>query len=197
MIKSSNYCPGHMKVSLEILKKVAGGGIRMAGSTLHGADAIISSLYFGKYGGARHRKFYPCDLGKVIQRLKSHGYVCLEETRSGSALRLTTAGQQLLVHYELRENPIKIPKRWDGKWRIIIFDVKEERRYLRDRVREQLQQWGFYQLQKSVWVYPYECEELIELLKTGHRLRHDLLYLTVVDMAQDKKQRKHFGFDLK
>lgn len=183
-----------MGVSLEILKKIAGGGSLAVGATIHGIDVLTSSLYFGKYGGPKHRKFYPSDLSKIIERLKRQRYVRLEETRSGSALRLTSAGQQLLVHYELKDNPIKVPRRWDGKWRIIVFDVKEERRYLRDRVRQQLQQWGFYQLQKSVWVYPHECEELIELLKTGHRVRHDLLYLTVVDMSQDNKLRKHFGF---
>lgn len=186
-----------MRVSLEVLQKVAEGGLRMAGTALRGADVLISSLYFGKYGGVRQRKFYPSDLSKVLERLKRQGYVRLETAVSGHALRLTPRGQELLVHYEFRKEPVKTPKRWDKKWRVVIFDVTETRRYLRDQVREQLQRWGFYQLQKSVWVYPYECEELIELLKTGHRVRHDLLYLTVVDMAQDNKLRKHFGFSLK
>lgn len=197
MTKTGRYHSGHMKVSLEILKKVAKGGFHMAGTAVLGADALLSSLYFGKYGGMKHRRFYPSDLSKVLERLKRNGYVCLESTSHGQALRLTPAGQELLVRYEFKQTTVPRPRRWDRRWRVVIFDVHETRKYLRDRVREQLQRWGFYQLQKSVWVYPYDCEERIELLKTGHRVRHDLLYLTVIDMAQDNKLRKHFGLRLR
>lgn len=41
---------------------------------------------------------------------------------------------------------------WDGKWRIVIFDIPEERRIIRNLFRRNLKKWGFKQLQKSVWI---------------------------------------------
>src|SRR3989344_2297817 len=49
--------------------------------------------------------------------------------------------------------------RWDGKWRILIFDVPEKIRGKRDFLRRELIDFGFYPLQKSVWVYPYNLPE--------------------------------------
>lgn len=197
MDKSYFSNSGKMKVSLEILRKIASGAIRVAGvGTTELADAF-SSLYFGKYGGYKERKFYPSDLSKTLERLKRKGYVRLETSPRGRALRLTPEGQALLTQYEIKGIKPKNQKRWDKKWRVVIFDVREEDKRLRDRIREQLQHWGFCLLQKSVWVYPYDCEKMIELLKTAHRARHDVLYLTVTNMAQDNKLRKHFGFSLR
>lgn len=185
-----------MGVSLDILRKIATGTLSVMGATAQGIGEAVAGLYVGKYGGLRGRKFYPSDMSKVLERLKRQGYIRLASSSTGFALRLTPEGQVLLAQYELKGISIKKSKRWDGKWRVIVFDVKEQRRYLRDRVRMQLQEWGFYMLQKSVFVYPYPCEDVVELLKTGHKVRHDLLYLTVSEMPYDNKLRKHFGFPL-
>ena len=51
---------------------------------------------------------------------------------------------------------------------------------------------GFIRLQNSVWVYPYDCEDLITLLKADFRVGKDVLYLVVEAMENDKEIRKHF-----
>lgn len=48
---------------------------------------------------------------------------------------------------------------WDGKWRILIFDIPEKLRRYRDFLRTELSSLGFYQLQKSVWVHPLPIPE--------------------------------------
>lgn len=193
-MKERKHHPGNMKIALDVLKKIAGEGIAVTGTTARGLESFFSSLYFGKYGGYKGRRFYPSDLSKVLERLKRQGYVCRESTPSGRALRLTPDGQTLLAQYELKGITRKKQRRWDKKWRVVIFDVREENKQLRERIRAQLRRWGFFMLQKSVWVYPYDCEEMIELLKTAYRARHDVLYLEVINMAQDNKLRSHFGF---
>ena len=43
-------------------------------------------------------------------------------------------------------------KRWDGWWRIVIFDIEEKNKYLRDRVRKKLLELGFGKWQESVYI---------------------------------------------
>ncbi len=48
---------------------------------------------------------------------------------------------------------------WDGKWRMVIFDVEEKQRQGRDMVRSKLKELGFGMLQRSVWISPFKIEE--------------------------------------
>ena len=43
---------------------------------------------------------------------------------------------------------------WDGKWRIIVFDLPEKKRGLRNDLRKQLRSARFGGLQRSVWISP-------------------------------------------
>lgn len=83
-------------------------------------------------------------------------------------------------------SPDKYPT-WDGKWRMVMFDINEKNRGRRDQLRTMLQSFGFRQLQKSVWVYPYPCEELIALLQIELRVRHEAVYL-VADAIQGEEK---------
>ncbi len=59
--------------------------------------------------------------------------------------------------------------KWDKKWRVVIFDVPQELHRERNRLRMKLKTLGFYMLQKSVFVFPFPCEE--ELAKYATRLK--------------------------
>jgi|SRR3989338_5876912 len=56
-------------------------------------------------------------------------------------------------------------KKWNGKWFMVFFDVPEIQRNKRDYLREFLIKLGFYRYQKSVYLFPYECEEEVKLIK--------------------------------
>ncbi len=108
-------------------------------------------------------------------------------------LKLTVAGERTLAEFEKHSFKLVKPKRWDGKWRMLIFDIKEERRSTRDKVRSTLMTIGFVRLQDSVWVYPFDCEDLVTLLKADFEIGQDLLYLIVERIENDKEIRKSFG----
>ena len=46
--------------------------------------------------------------------------------------------------------------KWDGKWRIVIFDIEEKNKKVRETFRHKLKELGFGQLQKSVWISPHD-----------------------------------------
>jgi DNA-binding transcriptional regulator PaaX len=122
------------------------------------------------------------------ERLLKHGLL----RRRGRFLELTQKGAKKLSEWKHHDYQLPHPKMWDGKWRILIFDIPEKRRWLRDRVRDTLLAVGFKRLQKSVWVYPFDCEDFITLLKADFKIGRDLLYLIVEGLENDAALRDYF-----
>ncbi|MFZ5366399.1 MAG: PaaX family transcriptional regulator C-terminal domain-containing protein [Patescibacteria group bacterium] len=84
-------------------------------------------------------------------------------------LRLSNQGRIRLN----RDFPLLLmqQKGWDGQWRIVIFDISEASRYIRDVLREKLKSLGFGKLQQSVYISPYDFEQdLAEFLESHHLL---------------------------
>jgi hypothetical protein len=123
------------------------------------------------------------------KRLLSRGLLEFENGR----LAITEAGKLFMATEENQKQLISIPKRWDNKWRILIFDVKEERKTLREKIRLTLRAIGFTRLQDSVWVFPYDCEDFIALLKADFKVGKDLIYIIADTIENDKELRKHFS----
>lgn len=113
--------------------------------------------------------------------------------REDGFLRLTPKGKSTLKHLKVREFQIVRPRKWDRKWRVLIFDIPEYRKGLRDKVRRTLEAIGFVRLQDSVWVYAYDCEDLIALLKADFKIGKDILYMIVEELEGDRHLKQHFG----
>lgn len=138
-------------------------------------------------------KFRKYSFNRSFTRLKSSGLIVFEKTERGNFARLTLKGEAKLRQLKLKDYKLKKPKRWDGKWRLLIFDVQEERKNIRDKIRYTLKQIGFIYLQDSVWVYPYDCEDIIMLLKADFKIGKDLLYVIADSIENDKYIRKSFN----
>ena len=107
-------------------------------------------------------------------------------------MRITQKGHaELNTHVLSLARPHRL-KKWDHKWRVLIFDIPEKRKGLRLKIREQLKAAEFMRLQNSVWIYPYPCEEFVVLLKAELRVGKDLLYMIVDSLEGDDKLRTAF-----
>ncbi len=124
------------------------------------------------------------------RRLVDNGFLKYDDK---GFIYLTDNGKKELNRLESNEYKIKTSKKWDGKWRVIIFDIKEERKGLRDKIRNTLINLGFKRLQDSVWVFPYDCEDLITLLKADFKIGKDLLYMIVEKIENDKMLKDWYG----
>lgn len=109
-------------------------------------------------------------------------------------LRLTDQGYRHIEKILMREYRIPEPVRWDGKWRILMFDIHEKRRGVRTRLRELLHGAGFLRLQDSVWIYPYPCDEFVALVRahlaSGVR---ELRSVIAEALESDRALRDHFN----
>jgi len=105
---------------------------------------------------------------------------------------MTKEGEKTWERWQTEDFKLKRPKKWDRKWRIIIFDIPEKRKVIRNKVREILYQAGFQRIQDSVWVYPFDCENVIGLLKTEYGIGKDMLYIIADQIENDKYLRMDF-----
>lgn len=140
------------------------------------------------------RSLYVGVVNQALKRLQNRGLVKITENNGIKVISLTDQGMALMNKIELCKARIKIPKRWDGKWRIVIFDVKEKNKAVRDRLRETLRGLGFKRLQHSVWIYPYPCDEIVELTKRSYELGRNVLYFSSDRFPGDYPFVRLFGF---
>src|SRR3972149_2517640 len=147
------------------------------------------------FNSKNKRYLSPRYVESVIGRLIKKKLIAVRMDSGEKILEVTPLGERTL----LRAGVHKIPKRksWDGKWRIVMFDVSEKRKMTRERIREELRGFGFVRFQDSVWVFPYECNELIALLKTDVLIGRSVRYIIADYLENDALLRKHFGLPLK
>lgn len=112
---------------------------------------------------------------------------------NGKFYELTSFGKERLRRWEFADFKLNKPRKWDRKWRIIIFDIPEKKRVVRNQITLLFRQAGIRRLQDSVWIYPYDYEDIVTLLKIDFGIGKYLLYLIVDELENDKYLREEFG----
>lgn len=85
-------------------------------------------------------------------------------------LSVTEKGQKRLSSNEFAKLKIRQPMKWDKKWRIIFFDIPEQHKSGRDALTHKLKQIGFIQLQRSIWIHPHPCREVITKITSHYKI---------------------------
>jgi phenylacetic acid degradation operon negative regulatory protein len=112
---------------------------------------------------------------------------------------LTDKGRGVLLKFDIDglKLPDFDPQKWDGIWRVLIFDIPELTRAVRNLFRGKIQELGFYTLQKSVYVTPLACEkeidELTRLLRIGNGV--DVIHSSKLG-RKELAVRRFFGISL-
>lgn len=171
------------KLQEAILVTIASGG-KLGASALV-PEILNSLLKFDIPSSVRKQE----TIRSTASRLTKKGLLKFEN----SHYVMTSTGESTLERWRRADFKLKRPKKWDNKWRIVIFDIPERKRKIRDELRNIFLQAGFIKLQNSVWVYPYDCEDIIGLLKTDYGVGRDLLYIIADQIENDKYLRDEFG----
>lgn len=135
-------------------------------------------------------------LKRAIQRLYESKLVKEKYNEDDTVtLILSDKGKEKALTYNLDEMKIKKPKKWDGKWRIVLFDVPEKSRNLRDTFRHHLKRLEFFEFQKSVFVHPYDCEDEIDYLIELYDARRFVRFIVSDSVDNELHLKTHFGLD--
>jgi len=126
-------------------------------------------------------------------RLAKKGWVRFVEKNGRKWVEITGKGSRVAA-LEREKAALRLKKkRWDQRYRFVIFDIPEERKAVRRRLRILMRECGFLRIQDSVWLYPHDCEELVTLIKAELRTGKDVLYAVVESIENDSWIKKHFG----
>ena len=88
----------------------------------------------------------------------------------------------------LAAKKIKLPKqKWDGKWRIVTFDIPEKLKTNRRKFSRNLIMVGMESLDKSVFVYPHECKEQITKIAGLYEVKKYIRYITALSIEPNDK----------
>jgi len=102
---------------------------------------------------------------KSLKSMKRDRIIDFRENGGFSKITITEKGNTKLLRYDLDDMEIKKPKKWDGMWRVVTFDIPEKKKAARNALRSKLKELGFSQLHKSVFVYPYPCLDEVQFIE--------------------------------
>ncbi len=114
------------------------------------------------------------ELKRLTTYMRSNGLV------SGSyehGLEITDKARERLTQRSIDELAIDQPDCWDKQWRIVFYDIPEKHKAGRDALTSKLRELGCYQLQRSVWLHPFPCKEIIETIASSHELESYITYI--------------------
>jgi len=150
----------------------------------------IIKLIKYKYKNKKERS----KISSVFYRLKKDDLINVEFRNKQIFISLTEEGKNKAGKYKIDDLEIKKDVNWDKKWRILIFDVKEKDRSKREALRGKIIELGLYQLQRSVWVCPYNFLREIEILRSFFGFSKDeMKVITASEIEDDEKIRIFFG----
>ncbi len=178
----------HEETTKIILRSIATAGV---------LTLVTTSPYFGiqlfrtlLHEPSQRRKF-----SRALSRLKQSRLILLEEKLDGTILtELTEQGKRKVREFQFADLKINKPKKWDGVWRVVIFDIPRKKVKERESFRGKLREAGFYQLQESVWAFPYPCQAEIEFAVELLGLYPYVNILEARAIKDDARIKKHFSF---
>lgn len=163
------------------------GAVYIAGSSPYFTLNLIKNIRRWQKYKKRKR------LGEAFKRLQKQGCIEIREKNKQIYINLTEKGKKIAGWFQIDALKIKQSKKWDGKYRIVIFDIVQLKKFYRELLRGKLKELRFYRLQDSVWIIPFECRDEIELLREFFGLTHKEMRLIVAeDIGPDDWLRKIF-----
>jgi len=169
---------------------IAGGVVLISTLSPSSGALLAKGLIKGYFRKKNFEKFRFLNDLKNLQKRELADY---EELPNGDVrIVLLKKGKEVALRYNLDDIQLQKPKKWDGAWRMIMFDIPHNLKAARDALREKLQQLGCYRIQKSVFITPYPCEKEVDFIALIFEVRDYVLLFYVGSFEGEEKFRHHF-----
>ena len=142
------------------------------------------------------RKYPKRKIQDTFSSFRRRGLLEIRRRNNQVSIALTREGKKKAGLFQLNDLRISRPRKWDGKWRVLVFDIAHEKRFYREALRGKLKELGFFLWQKSVWVHAFNCKAEMELLRDFFGLSMQEMCLIVAEhIENDGKLRAFFNVD--
>jgi len=132
-------------------------------------------------------------LKRTLNRLEQQKLVEIIEEKGLQVVKITESGKRRILRHAIDELLIEKPRVWDGKWRLVSYDIPGNLKQLRKMFRERLCVWGFFPLHESVLLHAYPCEKQVEFLREYLGVGEHIRIFTVSKIENDKPFKDFFG----
>lgn len=136
--------------------------------------------------------YFPSELRRIAGRLARRGWVRQEETLEGLKIILTDGGREEILFFQLEELGPKTGN-WDGRWRVVFFDICENDKKKRNKLRKYLKRLGMYNYQKSVWISPYDCDLEVKYIREVLDIPHEIKTGLMIKIENEEELKGIFG----
>ena len=130
---------------------------------------------------------------RSITYLKLRRLVSVAEKEGQQILTLSEDGQKRVLQFDLDKIVIKKPRKWDGYWRLVLFDIPEKQKIGREALRSKLKQLGFYQLQKSCFIHPFDCKSEIDFISEMFEVSPYVNFILAKEIEGANQLMKYFN----
>ncbi len=132
-------------------------------------------------------------LAKAFYNLQNRKLIKKEARGDKVFFTITPKGQSVFFNDYIKKIKINRPKRWDGLWRVVIFDIPNDKNSERDILRDRLKYLGFFQFQKSAFIIPFPCQIELEAILEYYDLFNYVTYLEAQKISGEEKCRHYFN----
>lgn len=133
--------------------------------------------------------YFPSVVKQAADKLERRGLVKIEKNETEWVIKIVDKGRTQILKYKLEDLKPKFGK-WDGKWRLVFFDVAEPDKGKRDLLRGYLTKLGMKRMQESVFVSPFDVANEIKYLREVLEIPHGVKMgvLEWVENAEELKE---------
>ncbi len=122
------------------------------------------------------------EIKRSFSRLEKKGLVKKKVTDGEDYYALTLLGSERAKKHKLDSMKIEAQKKWDGKWRLVMFDIPEDKKMARRGINLVLKKLGCVQYQKSVFITPFPCKKEIDFAGECFNARKHIRIITAHDV---------------
>lgn len=173
------------ELAKEILKGLAMGGFIVMCLAMPNLVQVVD-LFKPRNSRDRYR------VGQAIKRLQKKDMVRIVNRNGHEVVEITALGKKKVLDYDLENMQLETKKKWDGKWRIVMFDIPQAKKRARDAVSFKIKEIGMYPIQKSVFVFPHSCKDEIDFVGEIFGVRNNIIYIEATHIDGVEKVRRHF-----
>jgi DNA-binding transcriptional regulator PaaX len=181
--KASEYRRGEL--ARDVLRVAAAGLVVGSAIVAPNMPQIID--YFDPRGVAERRRIW-----RAIKYLEERNSIEIRRAGGHEKVFLTKRGKVQLDEESVWDLEIRKPWRWDHKWRLVMFDFPARFERVRRPFRDKLTDFGLVSYQKSIFIYPYECQEEILTLAEFYGVRDYVRYIVAEEISNMREIAKRF-----
>ena len=128
---------------------------------------------------------------KSVARLEKQGLI-KQRGRLDGYFALTAKGEKRAMRYRVENTKIVRQKKWDRKWRLVMFDVPEEKKKARQGINYALKKIGCVHYQKSVFITPFPCKKEIDFVGETFGVRDNIRVVVAESIEGDAVFERKF-----